>query len=415
MSLSFLKSKTGMTAGIACALVAIALGSWVVMKWRPSIDSLRADCKRALQRRQWDKLRDLGTRWANRDPHSGEARIFQATAFEARQQYQRAADCLALVPESAPEQAAALSALMELQFGSLNQARAGAVTAEKLLERNPQSLLARQRLIYFLTMTLQRVRLNQQIRRALETGTEPSEAYTYLFFLDSLYFANGVDQNSEWLNGDPDCELFVVAQAIYIAETLDTSISLDDREAAQSLLKAQSQKIDVLQKLAQKYPHNVELLAYQLKDCLLNGKVERAVELLAQSPTEALEDNRFWRYKGWIHAQSGQLKEAEAAYLQAIKIHPLDWWTRHLMAELLLRQNRLPEVEKLRELVIEANQLRRALQRAPSARRVPDEIMKQLADYARHCGDQQVATILPKRLVQYPKSKPRPASTPGNQ
>lgn len=409
MSLSPLKSKTGMIAGIVFALVAIGLGSWLVLKWQPSIDSLRADCKRALERRQWDKLRDLGTRWANRDPHSGEARLFQATAFEARQQYQRAADCLALVAESAPEEKTALQALMGLQFDALNHARDGALTAEKLLQHDSKSLLAQQRLIYFLTMTLQRARLNKQIRLALETGTEPSEAYTYLFFLDSLFFANGVEQNSQWLNDDPECELFIVAQAIYIAETLDTSISMDDREAAQSLLKAQSHKIAVLQKLSEKYPHNVELLAYQLKDCLLNGKVERAVELLAQSPTEALEDNRFWRYKGWIHAQSGQLKEAEAAYLQAIKIHPLDWWTRHLMAELLLRQNRLPEVEKLRELVNEANQLRRALQRAPSARNVPDEVMKKLANYARLCGDQQVATILPKRLAQYPKSRARQA------
>jgi tetratricopeptide (TPR) repeat protein len=222
-----------------------------------------------------------------------------------------------------------------------------------------------------------------------------------------LHFANGAELNGHWLSGDPASELFEVAEAIFIAETLDASISMDDREAAQLAQRALAQKGPVLEELLRKYPHNLELLAYQLRDSMLIGNIDRAVELLAQAPADAEGDNRFWRVKGWIHAQRGELDEAERNYRQALELHPLDWGTRHLLAELLQRQQRFPEVAQLRDLVQRANELRRAIHLAPAASQVPPETMIDLADYARDSGETQMAVALRRRLEQYYHSSQR--------
>jgi tetratricopeptide (TPR) repeat protein len=346
-------------------------------------------------------------RWIHLAPQSGEAWVFLAEALQQQRKFEQAAACFEQVPAAAPEAESALLAKVDLEFGPLNRPRDGARTCELILQRNPQSLVAQQRLIFFLTMSLQRSRMIHQIREALRSGTEPRESYVYLFFADSLHFANGAELNGHWLTGDPASELFEVAEAIFIAETLDASISMDDREAAQLAQRALAQKGPVLEELLRKYPHNLELLAYQLRDSMLIGNIDRAVELLAQAPADAEGDNRFWRVKGWIHAQRGELDEAERNYRQALELHPLDWGTRHLLAELLQRQQRFPEVAQLRDLVQRANELRRAIHLAPAASQVPPETMIDLADYARDCGETQMATALRRRLEQYYHSSQR--------
>jgi tetratricopeptide (TPR) repeat protein len=377
-------------------------GGWL---WRarstPSIGGLRRLCRDAVRARQWSALQASSERWTAIAPESGEAWVFLAEACQQQQQFEQALQCLDRVPESAPEAEAALTAQMELQFGPLNRPREGAETCERILSRNPQSLVARQRLIFFLTMTLQRVRLIHEIRRALDSGTEPREAYVYLFFADSLRFDNGAELNGQWLSHDPESELFEVGEAIFIAETLDASVSMDDREAAQAARRALARKGPVMEQLLKKYPHNAELLAYQLRESVLTGNVSRAVELLAQAPADAEEDNRFWRFKGWVRAQRGELAAAESDYRHALELHPLDWGTRHLLAELLQRQQRPEEVARLRELVNRANALRRAIHLAPSASRVPPPTLVELATYAADCGDAQMAAALRHRLKQY--------------
>lgn len=401
MAFPHLKPKIWLAVLCLAGFAVLAYAGWQFSTWtRLSPGEIRQECQRALLTRRWDRLEELGTKWTTAEPQNGEAWVFLAEAFNGREDFQRALECLKKVPDSATQMESALMAQMDLQFGPLNRPRDGAVTAERIIQLDPQSLVAQQRLIFFLTMTLQRDRLNKQIRQAIEAGTEPRESYVYLFFLDSLFFANGAELNGQWLLGEPDSELFEVGEAIFIAETLDASVSMDDRETAQAAQRAQSRKVAVLKELLQKYPHNAELLAYQLRECVLTGNVPRAVELLAQATVEAELDNRFWRFKGWIHSQRNESTEAEAAYRQALKLHPLDSGTRHLLAELLQRQQRTEEVERLRSLVSQANEIRRAIHRAPSARQIPQDVLGKLADYAADCGDKLVATVLKKRIQQ---------------
>ena len=118
---------------------------------------------------------------------------------------------------------------------------------------------------------------------------------------------------------------------------------------------------------------------------------------------EAERDHRFWRFKGWVHSERNQADEAEKSFRRALELHPMDWSTRHMLAELLQKQQRFEEVKSLRELVRRANELRRTLQAIPNARHVTQEIMARLADYATDCGDKQLADVLPKRFRQRTK------------
>ena len=385
---------------IAIVIVAGIWGRW----WQtPVKEQLRRQCRDALHAHRWKVLQQYSTRWTTLDPQSGEAWMFLARALQKQGRFARAVDCLESVPDAAAEKGAAQLAEIELQFDMQNRPEDGAKTCQQVLKRDPHAVNVRRRLMFFLAMTLQRVRLIREIRRAMEAHAAPPEAYVYLFFADSesLHFSNGVAVNSRWLSGNPHSELFEVAEAVFIAQTLDASISMDDRKAAEATRHAQSRKGPVMAKLLRRYPHNLELLAYHLRESALAGDMNRVVALLAQAPVEAEGDNRFWRFKGWVHAHRNEFLKAEKAYRHALKLHPLDWSTRHLLAELLQRQQRYQEVEQLRKLVNRANVLRRELDAAPNARQVPRKTLVKLAAYAADCGDTQTAAALQWRLREH--------------
>lgn len=388
------------TIALASAIL-IAAGVWFgIVSAGPSLDELKQEFQKAIVSKDWNKAEDLAARWTKRAPENGEAWLKQADLFLRQQKYQAAVDSLRQVPASSKESETALTTEMELQFGPLNRPADGAVCCEKLLIKNPRSSIAQQRLIFFLTMTLQRTRMIQQIRNAIELGTEPRESYIYLFFADSLSFANGAELNSHWLASDPESELYEVAEAIFTSESLDSSISMDDRASAETTRRAQVLKGSVMGRLLEKYPHNSELLAYNIRQRIQAGDQATVVSLLAQATIEAESDHRFWRFKGWVHSERNQPKEAESSFRRAIELHPMDWSTRHLLAELLQNQRRYDEVKSLREIVSRANELRRTLQAIPNARQISQDVMSRLADYARDCGDKQLFDELEQRFRQ---------------
>ncbi len=294
-----------------------------------------------------------------------------------------------------------MMARMELQFGPLNRPADGAATCQEIIKVNPQSSIARQQLIFFLALTLQRTQLIHQIRLGIEAKVEPRESYFYLFFADSLPFADGAELNDQYLLGDPDSELYEVSAAVFRSEALDASLSLDDRDGAQATRRAAANKGSVMEKLLMKYPHNTELLAHMIRQRIQKGDLAGVVKLLTQATVEAEDDHRFWRFKGWVHAEQNEAVEAEKAYRRALQLHPLDWTTRHMLAELLQQQQRFEEVKLLREQVAFANQLRRVLQLAPDPRQIAPEILSRLAEYAMSCGDEQVSNALRRRLRQF--------------
>lgn len=354
----------------------------------------------AMEAKDWRQCETTAVRWATIAPESGEPWLLLAETQRRQHKYQLALNCLDRIPLTSPESESGLVARMELQFGPLNRPADGAETCETILERNPQSSLARQRLIFFLAFTLQRTRLVHEIRVAVDAGNEPIEAYVYFFFADSLLFSNAVELNSRWLKGDPESELYEVGEAVFTAESLDLSVLLDDRDAAQLTRRSAARKAAVMEKLLAKYPQNTELLAYNIRQHIQTGDVAKVVELLAHSTVEDEIDHRFWRFKGWVHAQRQQGAEAEKSYRRAIELHPLDWSTRNLLAELLQQQERFEEVKTQRDLVARGNDLHRQLRHAPNTQQVPYDLLIRLAEYARDCDEVQISESLFRRLQQ---------------
>jgi tetratricopeptide (TPR) repeat protein len=386
---------------LAIGVILVVAGGWIVIVLqRPSTAEFRREYQQAIESRNWNQAEIVATRWTESVPDSGEAWLQRSASLFHQRKYQPALDCLNRISPTSPEAKTSLYAKMELQFGPLNRPADGAATCQEIIKIDPRSALAREQLIKFLAVTLQRTRLIREIRLAIDAGVEPADSYFYLFFIDVLPFADGAELNHHCLQGDPDSELFEVAEAIFRAESLETTFSMDDQDNARAIRRAISEKNPEIERLQRKYPHNTELLVFRIRHLIQNGDLAEVVKRMAQATVEAEEDHRFWRFKGWVHAQQEEDDNAEKAFRHAIQLNPLDWTTRHMLAEVLQREQRLDEVKQLRDLVARANHLRRLLQATADDRQVSAETALQIADYAADCGDEQLSQALRRQLQQ---------------
>lgn len=390
--------KTWRIPGLVCLLVGALGGWWGYGLFFPSETHLRQKCLRAEEAHEWNALKLNARRWTQVAPRSGEAWMQLGKSLARQRDFKAAQECFRNVPEASPEFEEAAIAEIDLLFGPLNSPTEAAIVCEEVLGQHSQSRIGRQRLIFFLAMTLQRTELMRQIRAAIAQDSEPLEAYVYLFMVDSLVFSNGIETNSRWLRGEPESEVFEVAQAIFVAETLDFSISLDDLAAAQAARRDAARKDSVMKKLLTKYPQNAELLAYAIRKRMESGDLPEVIELLAHSTVDCEADPRFWRFKGWVHKQRQELAECQASCRRAIELNPLDWVTRYMLSDVLQQDERFDEVKVLREISVQGRNLQNSLRNAPSAREVPPKLLLELADYAESCGDEQVSEALRKRI-----------------
>lgn len=382
--------------------IGVSIGLVVAVVWWFSGDVRYAEqCHQALNNRQWKELSRLSQLWSEATPKNAEPWILRAEAARQQGDFVSADEFLAKAPPTGEFGIRALEARLELQFGPLNQPLAAVDSCLNLLKYDPNSKVAHQRLIFFYAFTLQRQKLIDEARIAIARGCEPREAYGYLFLADSLLLSNADAQNARWLQSDPTNELFVVAQAVHIAESLEGQIPRDDPDLIATVKEGLERRDRTFRELLQKYPHNLELLAFHLRQAVERGDAARVHELLLQSPPEAEFDNRFWRYRGWLLQNDDDLPEAESAYRQALKLHPLDWNTRHLLAGLLRRKGEFAETERLDQLVLRANQLRLAFFQQPTMRTIPPRLLKELADYAVECDDSLVAESLRAQMSRF--------------
>ena len=417
-----------------------AAGGWLGLRMQSRWQNQQyADqCRDHRKRSDWKKLAEVSEIWCQREPGKAEPWIYAAEAAQQQEQFALAADLLRRVPDDDPRTISALLARSNLLFGaSVNDPLQGVATCERILRIDPTVAEARQRLIFYYAMTLQRAEMEYHIREAIRLGIDTPEDYVYLIGKDWLVFTNGSELNHQWLNKYPDHETFLVARAMHliltgkVSETgtyLEPAVKIRLRNkmpvdgGSESLPPSQgspgghfegdSDQYDpnapflerianydaVMERYLKQYPHNVELLCYFLAKASTRGDQERVAELLAQAPEEAVSDNRFWRYKGWLHAERGQLTEAEAALRESLKLHPYDYSSRHFLTDVLRRQERFDEVEYIAGLSTEGNELRRILLEMPNARAVPPGVLNRMAFYAKFCGDSVVAEALSARV-----------------
>jgi len=381
----------------------VAAAAWVL--WRPGPTNYAERCRNATVHGRWLELASQSKAWSEAKPQEAQAWLYRAQAAEQQQDFAAANMYLSNVPPDSQFGIRALEARIELQFGPLNQPLGAVESCQALLHSDPNSKLAHQRLIFFFAFTLQRQKLISQIRDAIARRCEPREAYTYLFLADSLLLSNAGSQNARWLQSDPASELFSVAQAVQIAETLQGQIPRDDPDIFAKVKESIERRDRTLEELLMRYPNNLELLAYFLRQAVERGDVNRVTDLLASAPHSAEFDHRFWRYRGWLMQSHEDLAEAKAAYQQALKQHPMDSGTRHLLAGLVRRQGDLVEAGRLEQLVVRANHLRRLLQQEDTVRSVSPQTLKDLAGYAADCGDRLVADSLHAQLQRFDRTK----------
>ncbi len=392
--------RTVMGGGVV-ALIGL-IGWWSLMALRtPQPAALRREAEHAAARGRWQEAGELSRRLNVLDPHNGPAWLMQARAAQQQGDMAEAARILAVVPADTEQRATADLALLELQLGPLNSPLAAEQTCRAMLQRDPKSAVAHQRLIFLYAITLRRQELIQQARRAMDLECEPIEAYVYLFFADSQHFSNGTELNRRWRAANSNAELFMVAEAVSMATALEGGAPRDDIEVVRRIRKMADDKDQFLAELFARYPQNLELLAWHLDRAVARGDVNGAVALLRKLPPAADDDNRFWRFAGWTHVQLGREERALASYQHALELHPLDWNTRHFLAALRRQRREFDEVHRLEQLVQAAHALRRALDVLPNARAAPPVLLEQLADYAGQCGDDQFARALRRHLQQH--------------
>ncbi|MBS0202862.1 MAG: tetratricopeptide repeat protein [Planctomycetes bacterium] len=389
-------------AALTVAFVA-ALGSPVA--WRRWNDHRRSQltrlCRTARQSQRWEDLQDLADDWTRWDPQNGDAWMQRGIAASARQAWGDAAESFWRIPDSDPQAIPAMIELSKLAFTHLNDPLKGVEACERILRIDPRTPGARQQLIWFYAMTLQRAKLLQQIREAIELQSEPREAYVYYFLLYSLRSQDAVDLNTRWLQATPDSELFLVARVINQpdpqSESPETPATLPAATESRGELSTKS-KLDQVQELVIRFPHNLELIAYQAEERLTNGDVSAAAAILKNAPESAAQDGRFWRFKGWLHESNNELDAAVAAYRRALELHPVDWNAMNRLAIVERRRQNLSEVEKLTNLVERENEARKNL-RQQKVETPSLQILQELAGLFRDCGNQEFAVALERRLT----------------
>lgn len=362
------------------------------------IESLSTECRDAEKREDWPTLKAAASALQMLQPHKALPLIYLAEAEVEQGNVEAAAEFLQRLPDDDPLTPPSLLELSGILFGPLNRAKDAAEVLERILRIDPLQCEARRRIVYYYAFTLQRRKMAEHARAAIRDGCDAPETYIYLFAQDWLSFSNAHEENTRWLSGYPNDELFLVARTLYRVVSRGLDETDEPEKAGVFDQKGDAVHRKLLAEYLAKFPQNLELLAYHLKDASTLGEADRVQALLEQAPPESADDYRFWRYLGWLHNYQDDPEEAEKCYLRAIEINPLDHVSRHQLAAVYRKSNRAEEVKALEELVREGNALRKEILQLPSVRSPGNELLERMANFAANCGDQAVAEKLRSRL-----------------
>lgn len=392
--------KSSLGRRLILLIVLFTVGAGGYFGWRAwHLGALESNCRRALEAKKWDELADFGRRLSWWQPGRAAPWMFRAQAAHEKGDLSDAAFYLNQLPDRDPKTPEALVERAALLFGPLNQPLEAEVSLRRALRLNPTIVEAHRRLIFFYAFTLQRKKMVDQIQSSIEWDCDLPETYLYLISQDWLSFGNAYEMNTKWMQSDKESELFLVARVIYRV----TSFGLEQQPG--ELAAPDDDKSGIpyheraLADYFQRFPSNLELLAYYLKQASNDGDVERVAKLLATAPPESADDGRFWRYKGWLHDARGESSEAETAFRNAIRINAYDFVARHQLASVLRKAGKGAEVEQLERLYEEGKALRQTILELPDVQKAPRSVLWKVVEHATHCGQSEIAQKLARRLT----------------
>jgi hypothetical protein len=326
--------------------------------------------------------------------------MYRGQAATGKKNWAEAANAFWNVPDTDAHAVSAMIEISKLAFSSLNDPLKGVAACQRILNIDPHAAGAQKQLIGFYATTLQREKLLRQILAAIQSQSEPREAYVHYFLLYTMRSKDAVDLNELWLKSHPDEELFLVARAIQLPES-----TIESKDAPSGSIGAQPSgpsegrsKMELVDELFNRFPNNLELLAYKIDERIDAGDALRVAELLAQAPEAAARDNRFWRFKGWLHESNDEIDDAAEAYRHALQLHAVDWTTMNRLAVVERRRQKVAEVQRLTNLVEKGNEIRQSLRKLKSVELAPPSILREMADVLREAGDQVIGPALERRL-----------------
>jgi len=385
-------------------LVALGVAAVIVrgiVTWNGArAERLGTACRAAHEAGDYVAEERLATAWAGVEPGAAEPLFFLAQAQLGLGKKREAADTLGRLPDGDRLTLTALGDRADLLFGDLQDPREAARTCERILAIDPGNGEAHRRLCFFYAATLQREKLAAQARKAVELGCETPETYVYVVGSDWLTLSNTSAVNGHWLKAAPDDELFLVAAARGFVSNSGLEEDVAGGDGDEEGEKRVPEHDRRLQELLDRFPGNLELLSYFLQKATTRGDIDTVTALLGQAPPEAEADNRFWRFKGWVHAQSDQPAEAEAAYRRALEIDPYDFATQHQLGGALRKGGKLDEAAGFARLAAQGRGLRKSILEQPDVRAIPPPLLGEMGRYAAGCGDRDVAERIAARLGQ---------------
>jgi hypothetical protein len=235
-----------------------------------------------------------------------------------------------------------------------------------------------------------------QARRAMELNCDLPETYIYLLGTDWITFSGAYELNTRWLeepsrrravpgfSSDPFCGMISEDEAAEPRDELLRSRRAIAGADGQRGFSAVSPESGTAGLLSSPSVHRRRRPA--------RGRVA------GSGPAAALEDNRFWRFKGWLDAATGEYETAKpptnrrCAETRSIGAASTSWRMCCDGSASTIRSTNgrnwpwkaEPCGEKCMEL--------------PDVQSAPITMMTRIAQYARDCGDNRFANCLEYRL-----------------
>jgi tetratricopeptide (TPR) repeat protein len=329
---------------LCVAALAVLLAGWGGWSWRQraNLERYQAECVERNAEQDWKGLAEVAKKWSDLEPTEAEPWLFRAAAAEGVKDWAGLVGLLDRVPRSSPKAVPALIRKAVAEFEPLNQPWDGLKTCDEVLRLEPKVLIAHKQAIFFCAMTMQRREMVRRIRAAIRERRESPESYVYLVGASWLNPGAAYRHNSRWLEREPDNETFLVARAVRVYG----SQAKKDKERS-----AEFEHIPEAAQMLERFPRNLELIAWFLNLAITDGDVERVRSLLERVPDEERErDTRVLRARSWLEDADGKPDEAEALLSKALTIDPY-WWQLHFQRhDLARRAGRAADAERFLEI-----------------------------------------------------------------
>lgn len=381
--------------------VAIAAVGGALIAYRSSLNKsiadLRISCERARRNGDWPELERLARQWANLEPSRVAPWTMAAAAARAMGELELCAQYLSQLPDTAPVEA--FHELSLLQMETLVQPLAAKDTCQRAIKQYPSDIESSARLLFIHAMMCDRDALIAEAERAIRAGADSKITFAYWISAKWLTFNNGHDLNRFWLEKQPTNSAFEIAAVTHQLSNRDLTGATNPTGESQTPSDSASENQKLLQSLMDRHPSNKELLAISLANLIQAGDTVKFSEVLSSAPAETATDNRFWRFKGWLHSANEEWDEAIQAYGKAIELWPVDFASQNELAGVLRKKQGVEVAKDMQLKATLGTEVALSILRASSFESIPDTDYKKMAEYMELCGKKEFAQGL-RRLCE---------------